>query len=130
MIGKDRTAQCNCGQLSARCQGAPQSVSVCHCAACKRRTGSAFSWNATYEEGKVTVSGEFSTFERVTDTNRSNRYHFCRECGSIVYYFVEMRPGTISIPAGLFADAEFAAPKVEVFAERKVGWCVLQYQGT
>ena len=46
-----------------------------------------------------------------------------------MYYFVEMRPGTVSIPAGLFADAEFEAPQVEVFAERKVGWSELKGEG-
>lgn len=48
--------------------------------------------------------------------------HLRKILGSIVYYFVEMRPGTVSIPVGLFADEEFEAPQVEVFAKRKVWW--------
>ena len=40
-----RRAECCCGQLFALCAGEPIRVSVCHCLACKRRTGSAFSTN-------------------------------------------------------------------------------------
>ena len=130
MTEKSREARCNCGQLSAICAGPPQRVSVCHCNACNRRAGSAFAWNATWDEAKVTISGNSSSFERTTDTNRTNRYHFCPECGSVAYYFVEMRPGTISIPAGLFADETFPPPTVEVFGERRVKWCTRGDEGT
>ena len=46
-----RRAECACGQLSAVCSGEPMRVSVCHCLACKRRTGSAFSYNARFPRG-------------------------------------------------------------------------------
>jgi hypothetical protein len=32
----------SCGQLTARVTGVPVRVSVCHCLACQRRTGSVF----------------------------------------------------------------------------------------
>ena len=118
-----RVAQCNCGQLQAECEGEPIRVSVCHCLACKRRTGSAFSRNATFNVGQVRTGGRWSSFSRVTDTGRTNTYHFCRECGSTVFYEVEMRPGTLSVPAGAFADAAVPPPSAEVFPERSVRWC-------
>ena len=50
-----RRAECSCGQLSATCSGEPVRVSVCHCLSCKRRTGSAFSFNARFAEMDVSI---------------------------------------------------------------------------
>jgi hypothetical protein len=47
-----RCAECSCGQLAAICQGDPVRISVCHCLACKRRSGSAFSNNARFPEAR------------------------------------------------------------------------------
>lgn len=93
-------AECNCGQLRATCAGEPDRVSVCHCTNCKRRTGSAFAWNASFPAEAVTTAGERHSFARATDTGRPNVYHFCPTCGSTVFYDVEMRPGMISCRRG------------------------------
>lgn len=117
------TAQCNCGQLRAVCTGQPDRVSVCHCLNCKRRTGSAFAWNASFPAGAVATTGSQHVFARATDSGRTNTYHFCPGCGSTVFYDVEMRPGMISIPAGAFASTDFPKPTVQVFGHRRVDWC-------
>lgn len=116
-------AECNCGQLHAMCTGEPDRVSVCHCLNCKRRTGSAFAWNASFPAEAVKPVGDFRSFSRKTDTGRTNTYHFCPDCGSTVYYNVEMRPGMISVPAGAFASVDFPKPTVQVFGQRRVEWC-------
>lgn len=118
-------AECNCGQLRATCTGEPDRVSLCHCINCKRRTGSAFAWNASFPASAVTVAGEYRTFARATDLGRTNTYHFCPTCGSTVYYDVEIRPGMISVPAGAFAATDFPKPTVQVFEHRCVSWCVV-----
>ena len=40
-----------------------------------------------------------------------------------MFYEVEMRPGMLSVPAGMFADDAFPGPEIEVFPQRRVGWC-------
>jgi hypothetical protein len=37
-----RLASCSCGQLTAQVAGEPVRISICHCLACQRRTGSVF----------------------------------------------------------------------------------------
>lgn len=56
------TARCGCGALRAICVGAPVRVSVCHCLDCKRRTGSAFSWNARFRSARVRVEGDAASW--------------------------------------------------------------------
>lgn len=36
----ERVARCHCGALQAAVRGKPEWVNVCHCKACRRRTGS------------------------------------------------------------------------------------------
>lgn len=117
-----REARCACGALCASAEGEPVRISVCHCLACKRRTGSALAWNATYHAACVTVSGAYHTYERRSDEGNWARHHFCPACGCSVHYEIEVRPGMISIPAGAFADADFPAPTIQVYEERACPW--------
>lgn len=115
-------ARCACGALTATAEGDPVRLSVCHCLDCKRRTGSAFGWNATYPGDRMRIEGPRKTFERGSDDGFWVRHHFCPECGVCVFYEIERRPGMISIPAGAFADADFPPPTVEVYEERACHW--------
>ena len=53
-----RTASCTCGQLTAVATVDPVRVSVCHCLACQKRSGSAFAAQARWPNDQVTVTGE------------------------------------------------------------------------
>jgi hypothetical protein len=115
-------ASCGCGALTAHAEGDPVRISVCNCLDCKRRTGSAFSWNATYPAGQVRIEGDYRTFERGSDDGFWARMHFCPTCGVTVFYEIERRPDMISIPVGAFSDPDFPAPTVEVYGDRRCPW--------
>ena len=118
----EREASCACGALTAHVEGEPVRNSLCHCLDCKRRTGSAFAWNAHFPADRVTVEGDYASFERGSDEGFWVRHHFCTRCGSPVFYEIERRPGIVSIPAGLFSDPAFPAPTVEVYVDRRCAW--------
>lgn len=117
-----RTARCACGALAAVCDGEPVRNSICHCGQCKRRTGSAFAWNATYAAEQVTTSGLFSTYARVGESGRWAKFHFCPTCAGNVFYEIEARPGMVSVLAGGFADPAFPEPKVSVYDDLRCPW--------
>ena len=117
-----RLAACACGQLTARCTGAPVRVSVCHCLACKRRTGSAFSWNARFQAAAVAVAGRQAEFTREGDEGGRLTYNFCPDCGATVHYRIDTDPGVVAVPAGAFADPAFPAPFVSVYERRRCDW--------
>jgi hypothetical protein len=124
-----RTAACSCGALSARCEGEPVRVSVCHCLACQRRSGSAFAAQARFPEDAVTLTGEATAWVRVGDSGDKMTSRFCPRCGSTVYYTNEGLPGVIAIPLGAFADPGFPPPWVSVYEERKHPWTVVLGDG-
>jgi len=118
-----RRAECSCGQLSAICSGDPVRISVCHCLACKRRTGSAFSFNARFTEDKVSIHGRSAEFTRLGDEGGRVIYSFCPDCGSTVHYRIDTQPGLVAIPAGAFADVSFPPPHFSVYHEsRRYKW--------
>jgi hypothetical protein len=116
-------AQCSCGQLSALCAGEPVRVSVCHCLACKRRTGSAFSTNARFPQAAVTVHGRAAEFARIGEEGGRVIYSFCPECGTTVHYRIDDQPGLIAIPVGAFAEVAFPPPFLSFYhATRRHAW--------
>lgn len=117
-----RTASCSCGQLQARVTADPLRVSVCHCLACQRRTGSVFGAQARFAAGAVTITGTSKLFVRVGDEGSRATFRFCPECGSTVYYTAEGLEGVVAIPVGAFADPAFPGPVSSVYEDRKHGW--------
>ncbi len=117
-----RLATCSCGQLAATVSGEPLRVSVCHCLACQRRTGSVFGVQARYAEAQVTVSGAASEYVRVGDEGARLRFRFCPTCGATVCYTVDDCPGVVAIPVGAFADPGHAPPRVSVHEVRMHPW--------
>jgi hypothetical protein len=119
-------AACSCGQLSVEAQGDPVRVSVCHCLACQRRTGSAFGVQARFPEDRVQISGRFTEYARMSDDNGDERlFRFCPECGSTVFYTTPDTPDLIAVPVGAFADPSFPPPTVAVYETRRHRWVEL-----
>src|SRR6201997_1633376 len=54
----ERVAECHCGQLRAITSGEPESVYVCHCKACQRRTGAIIHNGSRWLKSQVRIEGE------------------------------------------------------------------------
>ncbi|MFI5419798.1 MAG: GFA family protein [Nitrososphaerales archaeon] len=117
-------ASCSCGQLTAEVSGEPVRISICHCLACQRRTGSVFGEQARFPRGNVSISGTSTVFERVGDEGSRAKFHFCPTCGSTVYYELEGLDEFVAIPVGAFADPSFPSPTVSVYENRMHKWVV------
>lgn len=124
----ERTAACSCGQLTAKVMGEPVRISVCHCLACQRRTGSVFAVQARFPADRFSTTGEARTFLRTGDEGGVARFRFCPACGATVYYTLDQDPEVVAIPVGAFADPTFPAPKVSVYEERMHRWVGLPAQ--
>lgn len=115
-------AACSCGQLTATPSEGPLRVSICHCLACQRRTGSVFGVQARFRKESVEVKGRSSQYVRVGDEGTSCTFHFCPDCGATVYYLPQALEGFIAIPVGAFADPSFPTPRVSIYEERMHAW--------
>jgi hypothetical protein len=118
----ERRASCSCGQLTVTCRGEPVRISVCHCLACQKRTGSTFGVQARFPAEQVTIEGRSTPYLRVGDGGGKITFHFCPTCGAIVHYAIDAMPDVVAVPVGAFADPSFPAPKVSVYEARKHPW--------
>lgn len=120
-----RTASCSCGQLKVHCDGEPVRLSMCHCLACQKRTGSIFGVQARWHAKDVRIEGEGSTWSRTGDSGGTATFRFCATCGAHVYWTFEGFPEWVATPVGAFADSSFPPPTIEVYAERRHPWALM-----
>jgi hypothetical protein len=120
-----RTAMCSCGQLRVVVEGEPVRVSVCHCRACQRRTGSAFGVQARWHKDKVRVEGETHVWRRVGDEGTTQESRFCPQCGATVWFTQDVTPDLVGVAVGAFGDPTFPAPTRSVYDEYRHPWVEL-----
>lgn len=117
-----RVATCRCGQLQATCIGEPVRVSVCHCLACQKRSGSAFAAQARWPDERLQLTGEYREYSQAGDSGAVATFRFCDTCGATVAFVNETMPGTTAIAVGAFADPGFPPPRFSVYEDRKHPW--------
>ena len=119
-----REAACLCGQLRLEVEGDPWIVSMCHCLACQRRTGSAFGMQAAFRPDQVEIVGTYKDYSRISDESDRKEHvlHFCPDCGSQVFYTEPTEPDLIVVSVGSFADPSFPPPTESGYDWRRHPW--------
>ena len=107
------------------CTGEPIRVSICHCLACQKRTGSAFAIQARWSSDRVTIEGNAHEYRRTGDEGSTATFRFCPTCGATVYWDSDAMPGVIAIAVGAFADPSFPPPQVSVYSVRRHAWTAM-----
>ena len=117
-----REAACSCGRLRVATEGDPVRISMCHCLACQRRTGSAFGIQARWPTERIRITGRYAEYVRVSDAGEERTFRFCPDCGTTVFWTTEGRPDEIAVAIGAFADPTFPQPTVSVYSSRRYPW--------
>jgi hypothetical protein len=120
-----RFASCSCGQLRLTVEGEPVRISICHCLACQRRTGSVFGVQARWPAEQVRIEGGYTEYVRISDEGEARTFSFCPECGATLFYKTAAAPELIAVPIGAFADPSFPPPRVYVYESRRHPWVEL-----
>ncbi|WP_313196028.1 GFA family protein [Shinella zoogloeoides] len=121
-----RKAMCSCGALAIVAQGEPGKISVCHCLECQRRTGSAFGIAVFFATEATDIIGSSALFSRTGDSGQPIEFHFCRACGSTVFWRPAFRPGVTAIAFGCFEDKEGLEPTQSVYDAYRHSWVTVQ----
>lgn len=80
---QDRSLEgsCHCGKTGWTLSGDPGSITACNCTLC-RRYGAL--WAYDYENERIRVEGETSTYKRPGKADPALEIHFCPHCGCVV----------------------------------------------
>lgn len=114
-------ASCQCGALTATFEGDPDFVIICNCRACQKRTGAPFGTGAYFLRSSMTVEGETKTWGRIAPTGRALVNHFCPDCGTNLYWTLEIRPDHIGVAYGSF-DTKLPDPIRAIWTEEQHDW--------
>jgi hypothetical protein len=102
-------------------------LGVCHCLNCKRRTGSAFGISAYFERTAViSQQGETQVYAfHHEGQNHDQERHFCKHCGTTLFWFVSSLPQKIRIAGGCLAEQGLPEPTYSVTDRKREPWVTL-----
>lgn len=117
-------ARCSCAQLSLEVDGEPVLNALCHCSDCRRRTGSAFGWQAYFLEAQVGApSGQSKA--RSVPVGEPQVRHFCTECGSTLWWTTGSAPGMVGLAGGAFDSGVLGEPIASYRDDNRCRWLAM-----
>ncbi|MEP6875226.1 MAG: GFA family protein [Burkholderiales bacterium] len=116
---------CLCGAVRYRARTAAARTMVCHCRACQKQSGSAFSVSLVVARDAIDVTGATSVFEQPGDSGQAVQRHFCGQCGSPVINTLSARPGVVVVRAGTLDDPTWLAPRVHIWCDNAQPWVAI-----
>jgi hypothetical protein len=106
-----RSGGCLCGAVRYTVRGRPLHVGVCHCADCRKESGSVFTVYAQWPLAAFELTGDLASYD-----GRS----FCARCGSRLLCLHET---DVEIRAGSLDDAPtMLEPLEEIWVRRREHW--------
>lgn len=115
---------CQCGAISVTVDGPPLRMAQCHCRDCQRASGTGHMSLLFIAEEFVTIKGEATGYDTITDSGNTSTRCFCPTCGSRVFGRNSARPGVLAIPVGIFEDRSWFSPHAVVYTRSRDEWDV------
>jgi hypothetical protein len=116
---RERFGGCLCGSVRFVARDVPDEFGACHCAMCRRWTGSAL-LGVSLPHGSVAWEG--AEHIRVFASSSWAERAFCGRCGSGLWFRVTIESdwsGTVELPIGLFDDASGMRMTSEIYIDHK-----------
>lgn len=115
------TGQCLCGAVQFCIAGTFERFFLCHCARCRKDSGSAHSANLFSSKAKVNwLSGahNIKTFRLAGSRHIKS---FCKDCGSALPVF-QADPGLLVVPAGSLDSRIDIRPDAHICFSSRADW--------
>jgi len=117
------TGGCLCGAVRYEYDGETGPANYCHCADCRRCTGSAFNIVVRIEARLFRlVSGNPTGFTKTGDSGNALTRHFCPECGSPLYTSSPRHPESYYLKAGCLDDPAVVRTTHQNWVTSRVPW--------
>ena len=117
------SGHCLCGNLNYSSDADPILTGLCHCVACQRQSGSAYSVNVAVPYDSLKIEGlTLKIFTTVGGSGQTAQVLFCGNCGSTIASNAEAIPGVAFIKAGTLDDTSWVDPTLEIWSESAQTW--------
>jgi hypothetical protein len=104
---------CLCGGIRYEFDGEVTRIGLCHCAMCRKASGTAFAANAPVPKDSFRLLAGAELL-RAYDSSPGKQRWFCSRCGSPVYSqsasypdLIRIRLGSLDLPAGRTPDYHY-----------------------
>jgi hypothetical protein len=93
----------------------------CHCEACRRRNGTAFSTYCVVAEEAMEITQGADAVTSVSAPSGSSK-HFCSRCGTPLFNMNVRYPGRRMVYYGTLSNEAAISPAYNVYCESKLAW--------
>ncbi len=118
-MSQNYAGSCLCGAVRYEFSALRSAITMCHCAMCRKASGSAFGVNATVAGFRVTA-GQAAISEYQSSSGKWRA--FCSRCGSPIYARLETKPEQIRVRLGTLDTALPDKPQGHIYAASKAQW--------
>ena len=96
----------------------------CHCADCRKVSGSAFLVIARLDAKDLSIVSNLKPkrYSKIADSGREIIREFCPNCGSHLFGYSPELPEYVWIKAGSFDDPNVVEPTSQGWTDSKVSW--------
>ena len=115
--------RCLCGRVSLEIRGAIHNGRFCHCANCRKFSGTAYAaWGLVQADQLIVMGGESNVTKY--DSGGGLRV-FCSSCGSPLWYEPANVPAFRGVPLGVIDEGDVPTPGMHVWTRSMVSWASL-----
>ena len=114
---------CLCGHVRYTYAGEVGPASYCHCADCRRCTGSAFNVSVRLAANRFMITaGSPKCFTKAGDSEQELTRHFCPDCGSPMFTSSPRHGEHVYVKAGSLDDPTLVKPQHQAWLDSAVDW--------
>ncbi len=114
------TGSCLCGQLHYAGETDIMGAMSCHCDACRKATGAAYTTNLFVADADITVTGETLEYVHQADSGSTLTKINCAKCGSPTLGRNSNREGILVLRAGTVDQKDLIKPTGYVYCEKAI----------
>ena len=115
------TGRCLCGGVQYQVSGAPVGMYHCHCAQCRRASGSSFATNVMVPSAQFELIAGADLLSRFESSPGKHR-HFCSRCGSPIFSRSQATEQLTSVRCGTLDGDPGLRPGVHFYVASKSPW--------
>ena len=120
------SGHCLCGFVVYEYSGVVGPAGYCHCADCRRWSGSAFGVSVRFDTAALRiVHGHVKGFRKQADSGVELTRSFCPECGSALFTASARNPQYTFVQAGSLDDPTLVQPTQQSWVCSAVPWRII-----
>lgn len=118
------TGSCLCGLIRFEYSGEVGPSSYCHCADCRKVTGSAFlvSTRLDIKDFVLKSATKPPSYSKIADSGKKIIREFCQYCGSPLFTYSPDHPEFVWVKSGCIDDPSVVTPTHQSWTDSKVSW--------